>query len=131
MPEPTVDWATAIVDKMRGVENFLGDNPFLVLLDPSNKFFQVDDVGMIAVMPTRLWDSLLHVHVTFWDRRLRGREGLCRSLAVWVSRFTGKQLFTQIPEDRRILIEFAKRSGFEPQAVISSKEVLLFTNYSG
>lgn len=117
---------------MAGMENFLPkDNPYTFLLNPQNKFFQVDDVGLLAVIPSFEWPELLHVHITFWDGRLRGREGLCKSLAAMVSQLTGKFLFTQIPEDRQALLAFAYRVGFQPQANIGPSKTLLFTNYTG
>ena len=131
IPEPSVAWATRIVDKMQGVKSFLDStNPFATLLDPNNKFFQVDEVGMIAVMPLPKWEKLLHVHVTFWDGRLRGREGLCRSLSILVTRMTDKFLFTQIPEDRAALLAFAKRVGYTEQGTVGSNKIMYFTNYT-
>lgn len=131
IPKVTVPWAADTADKLRKVENFLPkSNPYVMLLDPKNKFFEVDNVGLIAVLTTDGWTNLAHVHITFWDQRLRGREGLCRSLAEWVTRFTDKVLFTQIPEDRRALVAFATRVGFVPQANIGPIRTLIFTNYS-
>ncbi len=128
---PSVQWAMGVVEELQKVENFLPkDNPFEMLLNPANKFFQVDSVGMIAVVPAPDWPQLLHVHITFWDGRLRGREGLCRSLASWVCSFTGKVLYTQVPEDRKALLAFARRAGFQSEAKVGSSDILIFTNYA-
>lgn len=63
------------------VPNFLKQDNDLhgldALLEQQHEFVQVDDVGIIAmdmIEPGRG----ARMHCTFWDRRLRGREFLCR-----------------------------------------------------
>lgn len=130
MPKVTIPWATEMVEKTSKVSNFLPkDNPFTVLLDNKNKFFQVDNVGLIAVLHMEGY-QLLHVHVTFWDGRLRGREGLCRALSIFVENMTEKFLFTQIPAEYRALIAFAKRVGYVAQHDVGSSRTMVFTNYT-
>lgn len=97
--------------KMQRVPNFLPtDNPISIFVNPFNLFFEVDDVGLVAVCPFGNHEA--HVHVTFWDRRLRGREAICRVLAEWVVEQFGYHLQTVIPADRVTVIAFAKRVGF-------------------
>lgn len=76
-------------------------------------YWLVDDVGLIfAIFDS---DHSAGVHITFWDRRLRGREYLCRSLAELVLERPGMcYLHTSIPETSRATLAFAKRIGFEP-----------------
>lgn len=130
--KPSVNWANRMIDNLQTVPNFLPkNNPYLTLLDPKNKYFEIDNVGIIAVMPMDDWPNLLHVHITFWDRRLRGREGLCRSLADWVTGICDKTLFTQIPEKNQVLLSFAQRVGFRLQDSIGTVRTLVyFPNYT-
>lgn len=108
------------------VQNFLPKvNPVGIFLDGANTFFEVDDVGIIAVLPG---PQGLHVHVTFWDKRLRGREGLCRELSRWVSKLTGKELFTYIPDQARSILMFALRAGFTGVSTNEKAHVLRFTD---
>jgi hypothetical protein len=124
--QSTMDMAERL--SAMGADSFtFGRNAHVVLLDPANLFFQVDNVGLIAVMP---WDTrALHCHIAFWDKRLRGRERLCRNLAEFVVGVTRKHLVTAIPEDRRVVIAFAKRAGFEISHRRNGVVVLNFTNY--
>lgn len=130
--EPSVNWANRVIDKLQTVPNFLqNENPYFILLDSRNKFFEVDNVGIVAVLPLDAWPNLLHVHITFWDRRLRGREGLCRSLADWVTRLCGKTLFTQIPAENKVLLAFASRVGFQMQTSEGSTRTMVYLpNYT-
>lgn len=75
---------------------------------------QVDDVGLLAVGPIRL-DQMADVHVTFWDKRFRGRETLTRRVAEWAIKTHGLvAVFTSLPATARATIAFAKRVGFRP-----------------
>lgn len=116
------------VEKLKTVPNFLvrGDEvrPFI---QPGNIFLEVDDVGLIAVIPTE--HRLAHVHISFWDKRLRGREELCRTTAQWVSTLTGMILATGIPEQSRTVLAFAKRVGFVEGSIQQGIVVLTFPNY--
>jgi hypothetical protein len=123
-----------INDKLQalGPANFMSKhvNPFSILLDPENLFFTVDNVGLIAVMP--LNERALHCHIAFWDKRLRGREALCRNLAQFVVAITRKHLVTAIPEGNRVVLAFARRAGFEVAHEANGVVTLYFnTNYSG
>lgn len=83
-----------------------------LLYEPNRIYWVVDDVGLIfAIFDT---DHSANVHITFWDRRLRGREGLCRALAQLVLDRPGMcYLHTAIPKTSRATLAFAKRVGFE------------------
>lgn len=99
--------------KLGQVVNFLSKtNPVGIFIDQRNTFFEVDDVGIIAVLPFGGDIMGCHVHITFWDRILRGREGLCRTLAEWVTELRREPLFTAIPDQDRVVLAFAKRVGF-------------------
>ena len=71
-------------------------------------YWTVDDVGLLIA------NYAGDVHVFFWDKRLRGREELCRSMArVFMSIIERDSVWTQIPETERAVLAFAKRVGFE------------------
>jgi hypothetical protein len=83
------------------------------IIDPRTLIVLVDDVGALFAIPDSLTSA--HVHISFWDRRLRGREQLCRQLAQMVLRQYGfHYLYTAIPARLRTVIAFAKRVGFIP-----------------
>lgn len=105
----------AAVDKLGRVENFLRrDNPFSVLMNEGTVIFEVDDVGMLLVGHMQYGFSA-SVHVTFWDKRLRGREKLCRGMAELVMTIAGLRfVWCAIPSRARAVLAFAKRVGFVP-----------------
>jgi hypothetical protein len=107
--------ALELQDKMSTVPNFLDkDNPLGVFFQDDSVFFQVDDVGVLAFVNIK-HGRIAHAHITFWDRRLRGREKLCEAVAETFMLCAGLQvLATAIPPDRPVLMAFAKRVGFEP-----------------
>lgn len=73
-------------------------------------YWIVDDVGLLFI--TMGGDS----HVFFWDRRLRGREGLVKTmLRVSMEIFDLEEAWTTIPRTGRIILAFAKRLGFVEQ----------------
>lgn len=70
-------------------------------------YWTVDDVGLLIASEAG------DVHIFFWDKRLRGREGLCKSMAEVVLNTLGREyIWTTIPETERAVIAFAKRVGF-------------------
>jgi len=108
-----------LIERMWKVPTFLPVDPELArrMFQASNSiFFLVDSVGIVAVQDVSL-GLAAHVHVTFWDRKLRGREGLCRKLAQYVmQRFGLVRLFTWVPETMPTVAAFAERVGFERRA---------------
>lgn len=112
--EPTPANMLEAVDKLNQVPNFLNSqNQFEAFLREDSYALCVDDVGMLLVSHMQYGYSA-SVHITFWDRRLRGREKLCRIVADWVVRFAGlKFVWTAIPANSRSVIAFAKRIGFK------------------
>lgn len=123
-----IDTIMATVDRLQRVPNFLpADNQYTIFLDERNLFFEVADVGLIAVMP---WsEQVLHCHITFWDKRLRGREELCRTLAQFITYTTQKPLITGVPETNDVVLAFARRAGFEESSRNNGVVILHFTNY--
>jgi hypothetical protein len=82
-PDPST--ILEIYDKLKKVRNFYtqaGHEPYSnedILLDLLNNYqwyWLIDDVGIFHGAP--LSPDSGHVHMTFWDRRLRGREGLVK-----------------------------------------------------
>lgn len=77
------------------------------------RMFLVDDVGLLfkGVLD---FNGLPDVHVVFWDKIMRGRETMCRSVAQMVAEDAGAGgVFTLMPADARVVRAFAKRVGFE------------------
>lgn len=84
-------------------------------------YWTVDDVGLLIA------NTAGDVHVFFWDKRLRGREGLCRGMAhVFMAIIERSSVWTQIPEKERAVIAFAKRVGFEQTEIKDGLVTLIF-----
>lgn len=120
----------AVIDKMAGVPNFLSRrNPFETFLAEDVTVFEVDDVGMLLIGHMQYGYSA-SVHVTFWDKILRGREDLCRSMAELVIAIAGlKFLWCAVPlgPESRVILAFAKRIGFVPVFERNGVVVLHYT----
>jgi len=84
-----------------------------LLLDERTYILTIDDVG--AVILTSIHQGFAaEVHVTFWDGRVRGREGMCRKIADWLFRmFTLEQMFCLVPEGNTSGQRLAKAVGFK------------------
>ena len=115
-----------VCDKVRCVPNFLGNGTGSIafVFDPMTDIYAIDDVGAIIVCkrPTLFQPGAAHVHVTFWDKILRGREDLCSTLAKHVlieEQFSW--LWTLIPENAGAIRFFARRVGF--QLALKSKGI--------
>lgn len=107
-----------ITKLMETVPNFLSKSyrkNTEIFMDERNKFFLIDDVGVAAVLTEKAL-PLAHVHVTFWDHKLRGREELCRRLCDYVMfHMELDQLHTAIPKTSTAVLAFVKRIGFREQ----------------
>jgi hypothetical protein len=111
--------AWKIYERIKGLPNFvsadsqqLTPESMLWLFLPQVQYYLVDDVGVIVLRV----QSAAHgdVHVTFWDKRLRGREKLASSTAdAIIKEKRLEYLETYIPKDSRAILAFAKRVGFE------------------
>lgn len=119
-----------LVEKIQRAPNFFSDsgNPYLWLLDEKTMIYLIDDVGTVVIRPCRGYDG--EAHVTFWDRRMRGREALCRQIGQDFLLQRGLSicsLFTAVPVDRRAVIAFSKRVGFQTVAVANGVEAMEYT----
>jgi hypothetical protein len=86
-------------------------------------YWVVDDVGLIIA------NQAGDVHVFFWDKRLRGREGMCRALVLIICEFYDRDfVWTKIPITERAVIAFAKRIGFQEKQSASAGLVTLVCN---
>lgn len=73
-------------------------------------YWTVDDVGLLIA------NKAGDCHIFFWDKRLRGREGLCKAMAnVVMEIFDRDSVWTSIPDTERAVIAFAKRVGFKEE----------------
>lgn len=128
MPRHDIAYIWETVARCERVANFLPkDNPIAPFMVRENLFFEIDDVGMIAVVPVE--GTLAHVHITFWDGRMRGRELLCHTLSDWCSQLLGRTLFTVIPESSEKVLAFCKRVGYLERAREQGIVTLSYPNY--
>lgn len=128
MPRKISLWLD-IVEKMETVPNFLQKNSYentRAFLDDRNRFFLIDNVGIAAAIPQR-WFETAHVHITFWDRKLRGREELCRRLVEYViETMELDHAITVIPRKSEAVLAFAKRIGFKDKSEDSEFRYLVY-----
>lgn len=123
--------------KVKDLPNFITAEPGAIkyrdlfsLLEPNVALLEVDDVGVIVVR-YHPKEECADVHITFWDRRLRGRESLCRAVADYLMDFLKvRGLFTAIPGDSRATLAFARRVGFRDAAYHNGVVTLTYTNYT-
>jgi hypothetical protein len=113
------DELATVLRKVQEVRNLFGEMDCFKaidnLSDPTKVYLLVDSVGILCVAPDGFGGA--HVHITFWDRRLRGREGLCRGVAREImSAMNLAHLWTAIPRASRAVLAFAKRVGFKETA---------------
>lgn len=88
------------------------EDEFVDLVKKGMVCFLVDDVGMFAVVVDK--SGRAHVHMTFWDGRLRGRETLAREVAHFaMETLELDRLWTAIPLTRPAVLAFAERVGFK------------------
>ncbi len=122
--------ARKVWDKLKEVTNFAGKVGFEALCDPKLEIVTIDEVG-VAVLDDQHQGLYGRVHITFWDKRLRGREYLCRRIAqVWMDKYGYDYVYTSIPTTSRTVIAFAKRVGFE--ALVEDEEfvhLILYNSY--
>jgi hypothetical protein len=101
-------------ERMMQVPNMLDSEDsvgsLMALLHPSVHIFEVDDVGVVAFDQVVI-NLSARVHCTFWDRRLRGREKLCKSV---IERFSGPLGLRVIycENESPMIWEFLERVGF-------------------
>jgi hypothetical protein len=128
MPRHDIAYIWETVARCQRVTNFLPkENPVAPFVVRENLFFEVDDVGLIAIVPVD--EALAHAHITFWDGRLRGREELCTAVADWVHYVSQRLLFTVIPETHEKVLAFCKRVGFHERARTEGIVTLVYPNY--
>lgn len=89
-----------------------------------SRLFLVDDVGMM-LKGTTDYEGMPDVHVGFWDLALRGREDMCRKMALKIAEEGDTRgVWTAIPLESRATLAFAKRAGFVEQSRHHSIAVL-------
>lgn len=121
MKDPEAIWW--IYDRIKDIPNFITANPpefthesMLWLFLPEVKIYMVDDVGVIVLR--RLDPRKADVHITFWDKILRGRERLCQLVAKQLFRDEVlNELVTAIPSESRAILAFALRVGFKRRSL--------------
>lgn len=118
-----------VYDKLKYVPNMFsptGESRVTTLndfYDPRYAFWLVDDIGLFCLVPAS--DNRAHVHITFWDRRLRGREELGRRFVqTAMVQYNLRGIFTAVPKTSRATLAYAKRAGFRTTHVTDSAEFL-------
>lgn len=121
-----------VYDRLKGCTNLFGaredagENIVEGLVRLARYIWRVDDVGILAVLP--VGPHAAHVHITFWDKRLRGREELCRRFGLHVMETYGfDTIWTGMPASARATLAFAKRVGFREQMQVNGRVVLYAT----
>lgn len=99
------------------------------LMDLGTLVWKVDDVGIICMIPNG--PRRAHVHIFFWDRRLRGREKLCKQFGLWLmDSYELDTLWTAIPIEAEIIRAFARRVGFKYIKMAEGRQILAATRWS-
>lgn len=123
---PLTEELLYVYDRLLSCRNLFGVCDLQTLEDLAIRcrdFWLVEGVGLLCF--SMLTSNTAHVHITFWDRRLRGREGLCKALAGYIMDREGVEtILTAIPPDSRTVLAFAKRVGFKPTATCNGRVVL-------
>lgn len=123
--EPLTEDVLAVYDKVQLCKSMFGrvtTTSIEKMLVDHWKFWLVDDVGLLCFDPFQ--PGKAHVHITFWDKRLRGREQLCRTTALWLmEKYNVDTVLTAIPEKARTIVAFALRVGFRPTEWVSDRRV--------
>jgi RimJ/RimL family protein N-acetyltransferase len=92
------------------------------MLSPMNQFYEFvqgeDVIGLAAATQVRpRLDASMHV--LFFDRRLRGREGVLKeALRDFAKRAQLRRMTVVLPEDNRTAIKLTLRLGFKPEGVM-------------
>jgi len=119
-----------VFDRLKLCPNMFGEiKPDLLekLIAEHTKFWLVDDVGLLAFDQWR--SDSAHVHMTFWDRRLRGREALCKTVMCrLMAEHSIDRVYTVIPLASRIVRAFALRIGFKPDHMLNDKQLFWFSS---
>ena len=116
---PAMDDVIAVYNNLRGLPSMFSATPMRTLrpivdaMDAGWEILLVDNVGLLA-FGTTIIEGHIDVHVTFWDRILRGREQLAREAIDWAMTSSGALgVYTGIPSSSKATIAFAKRVGFQ------------------
>jgi hypothetical protein len=113
---PPAEW---LAERIRDIPSMFSNRPGCTggqlnqLLVPGWTFYATDDVGLLAGGPF-VQHGMGDVHITFWDRVLRGREELARRVAEWHMKERGYDaVYTVIPSRSVATLAFARRVGFK------------------
>jgi hypothetical protein len=88
------------------------------LINPTTVVLQTGDYGMVRVcniVPHRNAD----VHLTFWDRRFKGRDKMCKEALRWMfSKFDLHRSTIVVPSIVHYTINFILALGFKREGVV-------------
>lgn len=112
----TIEGVLEAHTRLLSVPNFLDtDDEFMgltSLLTEEVDVLEVDNVGLVAL---DLIERGRHarIHCTFWDKRLRGREFLCRRITEeWIDKYGLKGIYCQVAPTASVLRRFLERVGY-------------------
>lgn len=115
--DPSAELEEYLWNKLQGLPSMFSITPLQDrerlrrLWDRNLMWMTVSDVGIVGFdLTTR---SMPNIHITFWDKKLRGREHIGIRLCNWaLDYFDVPALFTQCPAASKVTIAYAKRLGF-------------------
>jgi len=89
-----------------------------LFLDPDNLFLQCGDYGLARIRGIQPGGNC-EIHLTFWDRRFRGRQAECLAALKWLFyHFKLERATIVIVETSRVAIKFIKSLGFKQEGVL-------------
>lgn len=92
---------------------------FEIMVSKDAMFYEIgDEVGIASAVAIRpRLDAI--VHLTFFDRRLKGREKVLTDIMHEVmTKFQLRRLTAAVPCNRRIMIRYLRRLGFREEGVM-------------
>lgn len=82
---------------------------------------QVDDLVGIFWLTDIEWPKQASIHYTFFDRRHKGREELCKEAIKYVfSTYRFHRVYTTVPIYAKVALQFIERLGFKKEGRLRS-----------
>jgi hypothetical protein len=112
------------LSELSDIKNGLCEPTMLTNLIINHQYYwRLGDVGYLSLYP--IDEDQAHIHVLFWDRRLRGRETLVRNHTIrLLNQYGYKYLWTSISRHNRVTVKFAERAGMK--VVAEQGDLLVF-----
>ena len=89
-----------------------------MFFDPKAIIFATGDYGIARITGLMIGRDC-HIHLMFWDRRFKGRDGECRQAIKWAFwQFRLQRMTAVVPESVRNTIKFLEILGFKREGII-------------